>query len=89
MQSHSFLFSPLTPPPPPPPLKQTSSTTATLITLSFTLFYNSLEQAPDNVVGYTIVGDDRASEFFFINPNTGVVTLLKSVKDTNINLFRV
>ncbi|GFN78435.1 protocadherin fat 4, partial [Plakobranchus ocellatus] len=45
--------------------------------------------SPDNVVGYTIVGDDRANEFFFINPNTGVVTLLKSVRDTNINLFRV
>ncbi|RUS85645.1 hypothetical protein EGW08_006591, partial [Elysia chlorotica] len=45
--------------------------------------------APDNVVGYSIVGDDRAAEFFFINPNTGVVTLLKSVRDTNINLFRI
>ncbi|XP_035826841.1 protocadherin Fat 4, partial [Aplysia californica] len=45
--------------------------------------------APNNEVVYSIVGDDRASEFFFVNPNTGEITLLKSVQDVNINLFRI
>ena len=38
---------------------------------------------------FFIEGDTPAPNYFFINPNTGVITLLVSVNNLNINLFRV
>ena len=38
---------------------------------------------------FSIEGDSPAENYFFVNPNTGVVTLLVSVDNLNINLFRV
>ncbi|XP_046579033.1 protocadherin Fat 4-like [Haliotis rubra] len=45
--------------------------------------------APENTIQYSIEGDDVAPEYFFINPNTGEITLLKPVENININLFRI
>ena len=55
----------------------------------YDLVYLVCSQSPENTVTYSIEGDSTAPNYFFVNPNTGVVTLLVSVDNLNVNLFRV
>ncbi|KAL8559117.1 hypothetical protein ACOMHN_046165 [Nucella lapillus] len=45
--------------------------------------------SPENQVTYSLQGDFPAEDYFFINPNTGDITLLVSVDNLNVNLFRI
>lgn len=46
-------------------------------------------QAPENTVRYEIVGENDAPNYFFINPLDGVITLLRSVQNTQTSFYRV
>ena len=46
-------------------------------------------QSPNNDIMYEIIGDDDSPDFFYINPNSGAITLLKSVLETDRNIYRV
>lgn len=49
-----------------------------------------LFQVPNNVVSYVITGGTgNPLEYFFINPGTGIIGLLKSVKSITTNSFLV
>ena len=46
-------------------------------------------QAPNNVIGYAVSGEGDAAEYFYVHPTDGHITLLKSVLDTDRQLYRV
>ena len=46
-------------------------------------------QGPNSVITYEILGDDLALDFFRIDPNTGSITLQKSLLETGIKSFEV
>jgi hypothetical protein len=46
-------------------------------------------QAPYNEISYSIVGNAQASPFFYIQPDTGVVSLKSSIAGSNISPFTV
>ena len=46
-------------------------------------------EAPNNVVRYHIADDTSAHQFFFINPNSGEISLLASVLDTEETVYRI
>ena len=48
-----------------------------------------LIQAPNNVITYSLSGDDAILETFFISPTTGELTLQRSVLDDEASQFRV
>ncbi|KAL3878042.1 hypothetical protein ACJMK2_035678, partial [Sinanodonta woodiana] len=45
--------------------------------------------SPENVIAYTITGLSDAANYFFVNPNTGVVTLKSSVRNITASGFTV
>jgi protocadherin Fat 4 len=44
---------------------------------------------PNNVVEYSIAGDDKSPEYFYIHPTNGDITLLQAVRETNTQTYRV
>ena len=46
-------------------------------------------QAPNNVLSYSIVGDEPAPKFFFVNPSSGDISLFQSILETDQREYRV
>ena len=51
--------------------------------------YHFLFQEPNNVISFSIAGDDDADEFFYVHPDNGDITLLQSVFETEKRQYRV
>ncbi|KAL5018737.1 hypothetical protein ScPMuIL_004459 [Solemya velum] len=47
------------------------------------------DTVPENVISYSIIGDNQAPEYFIINPQTGVIRLAKSVLQPAANFYRI
>ena len=56
-------------------------------TMSCHLFFAF--QAPNNVLSYSIVGDEPAPKFFFVNPSSGDISLFQSILETDQREYRV
>ncbi len=46
-------------------------------------------QAPNNEIGFSIIGDDDADQFFYVHPDNGDITLLQSVFESEKKQYRV
>lgn len=44
---------------------------------------------PNNQFKYSITGDTTAMTYFYINPDSGRISLKQSIKGTGVNQFRV
>ena len=54
-------------------------------------YYNVdlVSQDPNNRIGYTVVGEGDAAEYFYVHPTDGAISLLASVRYSGRSLYRV